>query len=424
MFIPFYNIHSANTETKETLNTKINDTKAQIELLDREIRQYQDQISQTTQESNTLSNLIKELSLTRSKLLKEVSLTEKKIKLTNNTINILEKDIDEKNKEINVTQSVLKKSFYEMYQDDQKSFVELVLIKDGLRNIGQEYQYKTSLNRKIDTFISQTQTIKQSLESTKTKKVVENSNLKSFQQKLNLEKKAIEISKQEKDRILKETKNKESEYKKMLAIQQQKRDAFEKEISDYEVQLKFLLNPKLLPSVGSGALSWPLSKIFVTQLFGKTSASGRLYASGSHSGVDFRAPIGTPVMAMGTGKVLGVGNTDAFCKGASFGKWVFIQYNNGLSTTFGHLSNITAKVGDQVVAGDVVALSGNTGHSTGPHLHVTVYASQGAEITEFASKSCPGAHFVMPVAPKAAYLDPMLYLPSTKVDLKKEKPRD
>ncbi|MCC6323732.1 peptidoglycan DD-metalloendopeptidase family protein [Candidatus Nomurabacteria bacterium] len=424
ILFPFYTIYAIVNETQESLNTKINNTKEQIELLDREIRQYQNRINQTSEQSLTLSNLIKELTLTRSKLLKEVSQTEKKIKLTSSTINVLEKDIDQKNIEINITQSVLKKSFYQMYQDDQKSFVELILIKNGLKNISQEYQYKTALNQKINTFINKTKIAKQGLETTKTKKEVENTNLKNFQQKLNLEKKAIEISKQEKDRILKETKNKESEYKKMLALQQQKRDAFEKEISDYEVQLKFLLNPKLLPSAGSGALAWPLSKIYITQLFGKTSSSGRLYASGSHSGVDFRASIGTPVMAMGTGKVLGVGNTDAFCKGASFGKWVFIQYNNGLSTTFGHLSSIIAKVGDEVKAGDIVALSGNTGHSTGPHLHVTVYASQGAEITEFASKSCPGAHFVMPVAPLKAYLDPMLYLPNSNGVASKETRRD
>ncbi len=404
-------IYGATTETKETLNSKILTTKEQIAELDREIQKYQDQISLTNQEAQTLSRLIKELNLTREKLLKETTQTTKKIELGKNVIVGLETNIDERNKEISLTRAVLKKSFNELYQNDQRSIVELILTENGLRNISQEYQERISLNKKIDSFIETTQEIKQNLEESKEMKEKENANLGTLKQKLDMEKKAIELAKAEKDKILKETKNKESEYKKILAEQQKKRDSFEKEFRDYEAQLKFLLNPNLLPSAGSGALAWPLEKVLITQLFGKTAASGRLYASGSHSGVDFRASIGTPVVAMGTGTVMGTGNTDTFCKGASFGKWVFIQYNNGLSSTYGHLSNIQAIVGQEVKAGDIVALSGNTGHSTGPHLHVSVYASQGAEITEFASKSCPGAHFVMPVAPISAYLDPMIYLP-------------
>ena len=167
----------------------------------------------------------------------------------------------------------------------------------------------------------------------------------------------------------------------------------------------------MLPSEGSGILAWPLDKVFVTQLFGKTVAAKRLYTSGSHSGIDFRASIGTPVKSMGNGVVVGTGDTDVYCKGASFGKWVFIKYDNGLSSTYGHLSVISSKAGQKVSTGDVVALSGNTGHSTAPHLHVTVYASQGADVKTVPSLSCNGKTFTMPIAPVSAYLDPVLYLP-------------
>ena len=79
-------------------------------------------------------------------------------------------------------------------------------------------------------------------------------------------------------------------------------DALEKELRDYESQLTYILDPSKLPN--AGVLSWPLDYIYVTQLFGKTVDSKRLYASGSHSGVDFRAPVGTPVKAMAGGVVL------------------------------------------------------------------------------------------------------------------------
>ena len=82
VIFPNFNVFSANiSETKESLNSKISDITKQIEALDREISQYQNQITQTSEEAKTLSNLIKELSLTRSKLLKEEQQTEKKIRI-------------------------------------------------------------------------------------------------------------------------------------------------------------------------------------------------------------------------------------------------------------------------------------------------------------------------------------------------------
>ncbi len=71
---------------------------------------------------------------------------------------------------------------------------------------------------------------------------------------------------------------------------------------------------------------------------------------------------------MADGVVGGVGDTDVQCKGASFGKFVFIKYNNGLASTFGHLSLIKASKGQVVSRGDVVGYSGSTGYSTGTYL--------------------------------------------------------
>lgn len=152
---------------------------------------------------------------------------------------------------------------------------------------------------------------------------------------------------------------------------------------------------------------------------GKTVDAKRLYVSGSHSGIDFRAAVGTPVYAVADGIVEGVGDTDKTCPRASFGKWVFIRHTNGLSTAYGHLSLIKTTQGQTVKRGDLIAYSGNTGHSTGPHLHLTVYASngvdgeEGARIAQRPSTGCSGKTYTMPLAPTNAYLDPLVYLPSS-----------
>ena len=226
---------------------------------------------------------------------------------------------------------------------------------------------------------------------------------------MNDKKKIAETNRQSTATLLKDTKNTESNYLKLLADRKTKRDAFERELFDYESQLKFVLDPSKLPPAGKGVLAWPLEQITITQQFGVTSDSKRLYASGSHNGVDFRASEGTRVMSAGSGTVMGVGDTDTVCRGASYGKWILIKHSNGLATLYGHLSLIKVVSGQVVASGELIGYSGKTGYSTGPHLHLTVFVADAVEIIQKKSQVCAGT-YTLPVAPTNTYLDPLVYL--------------
>jgi murein DD-endopeptidase MepM/ murein hydrolase activator NlpD len=82
-----------------------------------------------------------------------------------------------------------------------------------------------------------------------------------------------------------------------------------------------------------------------------------------HTGLDFRAATGDPVRATANGKVAASGWA------GGYGRMVEIDHGNGLSTRYGHLSEINVKVGDQIRIGQVIGAVGSTGRSTGPHLH-------------------------------------------------------
>ncbi len=82
-----------------------------------------------------------------------------------------------------------------------------------------------------------------------------------------------------------------------------------------------------------------------------------------HSGIDFRARTGTPILATGAGRV-----TIAEYHGG-YGKMVEIDHGNDITTRFAHLSAISVVPGQYVTAGDVIGRAGSTGRSTGPHLH-------------------------------------------------------
>jgi len=251
-------------------------------------------------------------------------------------------------------------------------------------------------------------TIKGELEDTRTETINAKNELIMLKSQLSDQQKIVIQNTNEKNKLLNQTKNSEANYQKLLKTQLAKKEVFEKELRDYESQLQFILDPSKLPS--AGVLSWPLDKIFVTQEFGAKTGPHRTYASG-HSGTDFRARTPLPIKSMADGVVKGIGDTDVVCPGVSFGKWIFIEYNNGLSSTYGHLSLIKVGEGQKVRRGEVVGYTGGTGRVTGPHLHVSLYVSSGVKVATVPSISCPGRILKQPIAAINAYLDPMYYLP-------------
>ncbi len=109
---------------------------------------------------------------------------------------------------------------------------------------------------------------------------------------------------------------------------------------------------------GSGRLIWPVNGQF-TSPFGQRW--GRL-----HGGIDIAVPVGTAVRAADTGTV----RISSFMGG--YGNFVCVQHTASLSTCYGHNSRLLVSVGQHVSQGQVIAASGNTGSSTGPHVHFEV----------------------------------------------------
>lgn len=90
-----------------------------------------------------------------------------------------------------------------------------------------------------------------------------------------------------------------------------------------------------------------------------------------HTGIDFGARVGTPIYATGAGKVTKV-STSFY----GYGKQVEIDHGFGLKTKYAHLSEFNVKVGQRVKRGELIAYSGNTGTSSGPHLHYEVHKNR------------------------------------------------
>jgi murein DD-endopeptidase MepM/ murein hydrolase activator NlpD len=108
---------------------------------------------------------------------------------------------------------------------------------------------------------------------------------------------------------------------------------------------------------------WPLDvQGFVTR--GQVGPGGNV--DESHPGIDIAVPLGTPVRASGGGSVTAAGYD------ADYGLFVLLRHPSGYETMYGHLSRLIAAEGDDVQAGQVIGLSGNSGRSTAPHLHFEI----------------------------------------------------
>ncbi|MEU1709107.1 M23 family metallopeptidase [Streptomyces sp. NPDC005706] len=117
-------------------------------------------------------------------------------------------------------------------------------------------------------------------------------------------------------------------------------------------------------------------------------ASSSLWSSGSHTGIDFHAASGTSVHAVGAGTVVSTG------WGGAYGNEIVIRMADGMYTQYGHLSSIGVTVGQKVIPGQQIGLSGATGNVTGPHLHFEARTSPdyGSDVDPIAYLRKHGVH--------------------------------
>ena len=339
----------------EELRIKIEERNKQIADIEKEIAQYQEELNKNTKEANTLKNQITQLETTKKKLMADISLTQKQIESAKLNIEELGLQIDAKEKEISNKLTILGEIIRDMKDRESTSVIELVLSQENFSGFYNDLAKMEDFQKEINVNLEELKSLKNALENEKSDKEKQKNNLEKFKSKLSDQKQLVEINKNSKNQLLTETKNKQSNYQKLLDEKIRLKNALEKEIDDLESKINIQINPNTLPHTGSGVLAWPfteqkmadcqkfsdLKNIYcITQHFGNTpfaTANSQIYKSGDHKGLDFRAPVGTEILAADSGTIAGAGDTDITCPNASYGKWIMINHGNGLSTVYGHL---------------------------------------------------------------------------------------
>jgi murein DD-endopeptidase MepM/ murein hydrolase activator NlpD len=138
------------------------------------------------------------------------------------------------------------------------------------------------------------------------------------------------------------------------------RDVLEEEVVKEVVDKIIVKGTKVIPSRGTGNLSWPTVGGYISSHVG--------YRWGSyHKGIDIAGPSNRAILAADNGTVVFAGYQ------GGFGNKIEINHNNGMKTIYAHLSSINVNVGQTVQRGQQIGVMGSTGNSTGVHLHFEVY---------------------------------------------------
>lgn len=414
IFLTLFYALSVMAESVDSLRSQINDGNDQLKVLDEEIAKYKKELNKVGGEKTTLQNTLRKLETERKKVMADIAYTEKRIAVTDLEITELSQNILEKERDIATQEHAIAEIIRRMYEHDTTSPVVVFLQYDNLGEFWRSFDDLMIVREDMQRAAENLVFARKELDEQRLVAHTKRDNFIALNDEFKDQQQVLSNTTSEKNALLKETKNKESEYQRILREKQEAKAKIEAEVRAYESRLQFILDPSSVPAPGTPVLLWPIQKPIVTQYFGGTEfakQNASVYAGRPyHPGIDIGTPRGTKVYAAYDGVVRATGNTDTAVGCWAWGKWTLIDHPNGLATLYAHQDVISVSPGQNVGKGGIVGYSGNTGYSTGPHLHLTVYAKSAVSVKTFGATAC--ASVPRPTAPSAAYLDPMLYLPA------------
>lgn len=363
------NTSFAQSSDDGALLEQIKNKEAEIKKLEAELDKYKNVLSKTEAQKNTLKIQVALIETQINKLKIDLKITQAKISKAGSNIRLYSEKIKEKEQKIKERQIAMAYSFRFLAYADNRSFLISFLQSKKLSDFLSQNRYLTDIANGLysDYRILIQDRIELAALLSKQKELKEA--FMDFKNELQSKKQLIEIQKQEKTILLKETKNQEVEYQKIISQIQIKQAQIQKEILELENKLRGEVSG--VPPARPGELAWPLLGR-LTQGYGPTSITGFYNDSYKfHNGIDISLEYGAPIRASLDGIVIASGDNGRY----AYGKWLAINHNNGLTTLYAHFSTKNTVIGESVRQGQIIGYEGSTGFVTGPHLHFTVYST-------------------------------------------------
>lgn len=382
----------------------LEDREDELDDIKAKIKAYKDIVNLKQRQGAALGDQIESLEAQAKSLELQMDLNQKTLVEIQSEVQILTERIRQKEAVI-IHQKGILSEIMRGYYDDQASVIpaELIMNASQMVNPLQEGEWTAETGAKMSELLSSLRSLRESLVSEHQALIEKQKKADTLRLQLEEQDARLDSTKTNKEQLLAKTQSEVQKYDALVDDLEKQREEIEDEIESLEAGKIDALDTKDLPGFNKGTLSYPVRKVTITQSYGKTSFAKKsgFYKSGFHNGIDFGIPIGTSILAAADGKVIAIGNNGKY----AYGRYVAIDHGNGLVTMYGHLSSVTRKLGEKVKRGDTIAKSGNTGNSTGPHLHFTVFSAKSFDVV--ASKVVKSLKDI----PVGATVNPKVYLP-------------
>jgi murein DD-endopeptidase MepM/ murein hydrolase activator NlpD len=367
-----FNILVARTENGfEELSLEIKRKKGEIEELKKQQEIYEKNIEIKKGEIVSLNNQLDIL---------ENQLAENRVKIemvkTEITKNQLEQkniklQIDQKEKKITEHKDQLAEFIRLIYREDQKSYLEVLLLNNSLAEFLDQIKYSESLQVSLQGTLDKIQLVRDSLLVQKKDLENKEKDLDKLKKELIDEEAQMKYEEEIKTSLLVQTQGAEKKFQGLLAELRQEQEQANADIITLEQEIRAKIAKSGKELGGNGVVDWPVAENKITAYFHDPDYPFRYIFE--HPGIDIRAEQGSSVKAASGGYV-------ARAKDAGMGySYIMIIHDAGLSTVYGHLSKILVQEDTYVTRGQVIGLSGGlpgtpgAGRlSTGPHLHFEV----------------------------------------------------
>lgn len=356
--------------------------------LNKKIQETKDNLNEVNSQKEESQNKVNDLSSKIDSYESQINSLKSEIETKTNEVQELQKKLDELEAEREKNQNLLDERLVTLYEAGEVSYLDMLLSSTDLTEFISSYYM-------IETLTAADKELIQNLENDK-KEIAET------QEKVNSSLSEIETKKSELETVQQQLSDaKDEEQTKVDKLTEQSHD-LESDVEEYEKKMKELdakekaqeaaLQKKYeeakkkaeqnassgSSSSGSGsssaAGSTVSSKGFIRPVKTGSITATMYYSSGKyHGAVDFGVSVGTPVYAAADGIVV----TSTWGGSDSYGYYIKIKHYNGLYTLYAHGSSLVVSVGQEVKQGQLIMYSGNTGNSTGPHLHFEVRVSPG-----------------------------------------------
>ena len=358
------------TDTTKT-ETTTTDTKAEDKTTDskkddadairKEYQDLQDQINNKRKEMDDLKNQLNNIKNQKANTQQQKNLLDQRNAALQEEINLLEEQIDVTTRSIAANEALEKQQtelFHKQIRSEEEqgtiSYWSVLFKATSFSDLVSRIDF-------INEIVRYNQQVIKNLRDTRQQLADDKAALEEQNESLTASKKELEGEISESMRLLAEyiktEEGKQAEYDAIKAEE----EALDDLMAAAEAKARELGLNDIAGTVGG--YIWPCNGIrWITSMFGGRQSPGGI-GSTNHKGVDIGTPMGTPVLAAKSGTV-----TWASWNGGD-GNCIIISHGNGNSTLYGHLSGYNVSTDQQVTQGQVIGYSGNTGNSTGPHLH-------------------------------------------------------